>query len=384
MSTTEDNPLSRAFPQTSDLSYLNHAAVAPWPKVARDAVIAFATENTLRGAADYPRWLGLEQSLRRNLAALVNAPSPEDIALCKNTSEALSFVAMGLDWRPGDEVIITDQEFPSNRIVWEALADRGVVLRIAAISDPEKTPEAAIEDAFSERTRLVSVSSVQYGTGLRLDSHHIGALCRPRGVLFCLDAIQSAGAEALDVQGDQVDFAMADGHKWMLGPEGLALFYVRPEVRDQLRIQEYGWHMVADRGNYDRKDWTPALDATRFECGSPNMLAAHALEASTGLLLDTGLDTVCRGIGKRVQYLEEGLSRLTGFRSITPSDPARRLGIYTFTVDGFESRKLHQQLMQRGVICACRGGGVRFSPHYYTPFRVLDQAIGVVKELTAR
>ncbi|MDX1588836.1 MAG: aminotransferase class V-fold PLP-dependent enzyme [Oleiphilaceae bacterium] len=381
MSTT-GNPLAREFPQSGDLCYLNHAAVAPWPRVARDAVMAFATENTLRGAADYPRWLKVEQSLRHNLAGMINAPSVADIALCKNTSEALSFVAMGLDWSPGDEVIITDQEFPSNRIVWEALADQGVVLRVAAISDPGKTPEAAIEDVFSERTRLLSVSSVQYGTGLRIDSRHLGELCRSRGVLFCLDAIQSLGAEALDVQSDQVDFAMADGHKWMLGPEGLALFYVRPEIREKLNIQEYGWHMVADRGNYDRKDWQPAEDASRFECGSPNMLAAHALEASTGLLLDTGLELVRQSIARRVDYLEQGLSRLAGFRAITGSDPARRLGIYTFAMDGHDSKALHKQLMQRGVICASRGGGVRFSPHYYTPFRVLDQAIDQVREIT--
>ncbi|TVP61059.1 MAG: aminotransferase class V-fold PLP-dependent enzyme [Halomonadaceae bacterium] len=382
MTLADSTPLAQAFPQASDMLYLNHAAVAPWPRVARDAVIAFASENTLRGAADYPRWLQVEQSLRRNLAALINAPGPQDIALCKNTSEALSFVAMGIDWQAGDEVIITDQEFPSNRIVWEALADRGVVLRIAAITHHTGSPEAAIAEAFTPRTRLLAVSSVQYGTGLKLDIPHLGALCRKRRVLFCLDAIQSIGAEPLDVQACQVDFTMADGHKWMLGPEGLALFYVRPAIRDQLKLQEFGWHMVAARGDYDRKDWQPAADASRFECGSPNMLAAHALEASTGLLLATGLEQVREGIARRVDYLEAGLAELPGFQAITPKDPQRRLGIFTFTLDGHDSKALQRQLMQRGLICACRGGGIRFSPHYYTPFQVLDDAIALVRSMT--
>lgn len=382
MTQTLNNPLAQAFPQASDMLYLNHAAVAPWPRVARDAVIAFASENTLRGAADYPRWLKVEQSLRHNLAAMINAPKPGDIALCKNTSEALSFVAMGINWAPGDEVIITDQEFPSNRIVWEALKDKGVVLRVADISGTDSTPEAAIEQAFTARTRLVAVSSVQYGTGLKLNVAQIGALCQARGALFCLDAIQSIGAEPLDVQAARVDFTMADGHKWMLGPEGLALFYVRPALREQLALQEFGWHMVAARGDYDRKDWQPAADASRFECGSPNMLAAHALEASTGLLLDTGLEQVRDAIGERVDYLQAGLSQLAGFECITPAERKRRLGIFTFSMAGHDSKALQRQLMQSGLICASRGGGIRFSPHYYTPYRVLDEAIDRVRSMT--
>jgi len=214
--------LQDEFPLDTGLAYLNHAAVAPWPKSASDAVVRFAVENSRIGATHYPRWLSVEDQLRHNLAQMINAPAATDIALCKNTSEALSMVAAGIDWREGDEVVITSQEFPSNRIVWEALKDRGVTLRVADIDRADATPEGAIEDALNERTRLVSVSSVQYGTGLRIDAEHLGALCRSQGILFCLDAIQSAGAEPLDVQACCVDFAMADGHKWMLGPEGLA------------------------------------------------------------------------------------------------------------------------------------------------------------------
>ncbi len=367
--------LENEFPLDAGLAYLNHAAVAPWPRRASDAVVRFSMENSRIGASHYPQWLSVEDRLRQNLAQLINAPSEQDIALCKNTSEALSMVAAGLEWNPGDEVVITNQEFPSNRIVWESLADQGVTLRVADIDRQDVTPEGAIEDLLNDRTKLLSVSSVQYGTGLRLDASHLGALCESHGILFCLDAIQSAGAEPLDVQATGAHFAMADGHKWMLGPEGLAFFYVAPEWRDSLKLYEYGWHMVADRGNYDRRDWEPAPDARRFECGSPNLLAAHALEASTGLLLEVGLEQVRERIDQRIAHLASGLAGIPGVSPITPDDPERRLGIYTVHVADRDNRDLCQRLAEDNVICANRGGGIRFSPHFYTPAAALDQAL---------
>ncbi|KAA8984481.1 aminotransferase class V-fold PLP-dependent enzyme [Halospina sp. K52047b] len=369
------------FPLEAGLAYLNHAAVAPWPRRASDAVARFAHENSHLGATHYPQWLTVEDQLRHNLARLINAPSAQDIALCKNTSEALSMVAAGLDWHEGDEIIITSQEFPSNRIVWESLVSRGVRIRVADIDRQDVTPEGAIEDLITDRTRLMSVSSVQYGTGLRLDAAHLGALCDSHGILFCLDAIQSAGAEPLDVQAAGAHFAMADGHKWMLGPEGLAFFYVAPEWRESLKLYEYGWHMVADPGNFDRKDWAPAPDARRFECGSPNLLAAHALEASTGLLLEVGLDQVRSLIDQRVSRLASGLDRIKGITPVTPPEPQRRLGIYTVQVDGLDNRHLCDRLAQQRVISASRGGGVRFSPHFYTPYAALEQALDTLERL---
>lgn len=366
--------LEREFPQDPDLAYLNHAAVAPWPERSAERVTAFARENATRGASHYPQWLAVEQSLRRNLATLINAPATDDIALVKNTSEALSFVAQGLDWQAGDEIVTTDQEFPSNRIVWEALADQGVTVRTVTMA-PAEGAEQRLAEAMTSRTRLLAVSSVQYGTGLALDLHQLGALCRERGILFCVDAIQSLGAQPLDVQGMAIDFTMADGHKWLLGPEGLGVFYVRPDLRDQLRVIEHGWHMVANRGDFDQKDWSLAPDATRFECGSPNLLAAHALEASTSLLLEVGMDAVQSAIDERILWLAGELEKRPGVHLISSMVPARRSGILTFCVEDQDSDTLYRALMDDNVICAGRGGGVRFSPHFYTPWASLEVAL---------
>ena len=333
------------FPLDPDICYLNHAAVAPWPKRAADAVSRFAQENARQGARDYPRWAKQETHLRQQLKQLVNAPSVDDIALVKNTSEALSFVAQGINWQAGDEIITSDQEFPSNRIPWEALSSRGVNVR--------------------QISRL-------------------GAACRTRKILFCVDAIQTIGALPFDVQSIDCDFAMADGHKWLLGPEGLGVFYCRESVRDQLQLTQHGWHMVEAMGNYDLKQWQPASSARRFEAGSPNTLAQHALSASLELLLDTGMDRVGALLQQRVAYLITALQQTPGVRLLSPEAPERRAGIVTFAIEGVDHPRLHRELMQSGIICAQRGGGIRWSPHFYTTEDTLDQAVSQLQLLISQ
>lgn len=367
------------FPQDPAICYLNHAAVAPWPKRAAEAVKAFACENLHQGARDYPRWVQLEHRLRGQLQTLLNAPGKGDIALVKNTSEALSFVAMGLDWTEGDEVLISDEEFPSNRIPWEALAPRGVRLRRVSLNGAD--PEGALIEAMGPATRLLSISSVQYASGLRMDLARLGRACRERGILFCVDAIQSLGAIELDVQAIHCDFAMADGHKWLLGPEGLGVFYCRREVRDRLHLTQFGWHMVEALGDYDRADWMPASTARRFEPGSPNTLAQHALSASLELLLEVGLGRIQEALQQRTAYLIQSIGALPGARLLSPATPERRAGIVTFSFAGIDSQWLYQRLMQAGVVCAARGGGVRWSPHFYTSQEVLDRALGILRDL---
>lgn len=370
------------FTQAPGLRYLNHAAVAPWPKRAATAVTRFAQENVLLGARDYPDWMIVEQRLRERLMRLMNAPSTDDIALVKNTSEALSFVAFGLDWKSGDQIVISDEEFPSNRIVWEALKPQGVeVIQVSLKGD---NPEAALLAACGPRTRLLSISAVQFATGLRLDLEVLGQGCKTRNVLFCIDAIQHLGALPFDVQASQCDFAMADGHKWLLGPEGLGVFYCRAELRPQLKLNEFGWHMLEHMGDYNRTTWEPALSARRFECGSPNVLGSMALEASLSLLEEVGMEHVGKAIAERVLWLEEGLSSILGARLHTSKDPKRRAGILSFSLDGVENSALFERLKQHQVVCVQRGPGIRFSPHFYTKSRVIEETLAVVRELAAR
>jgi selenocysteine lyase/cysteine desulfurase len=177
---------------------------------------------------------------------------------------------------------------------------------------------------------------------------------------------------------------MADGHKWLLGPEGLGVFYCRSDLRDQLKLHEYGWHMLEHAGDYERSDWQPANSAQRFECGSPNLLGAMALEASLSLLEEVGIVTVAQALAERIDHLQRELSAMPGAELLSPTDPSRRAGILTFRIDGIDNSTLFQRLKEEQVVCALRGGGIRFSPHFYTPPAVIEQSLAVVRGLLAK
>lgn len=370
--------LSQEFALDPALVYLNHAAVAPWPKRTADAVTRFAEENRRRGAQRYPDWAEVEQRLRERLQRLIGARSCDEIALLKSTSEGLSVIAQGLDWRDGDNVIIPAQEFPSNRIVWEALGILGVQVRAVDIAG-NADPESALLAAVDGNTRLMSVSSVQFDSGLRLDLAQLGRACEAAEVLFCVDAIQSLGAVPLDVREIRADFVVADGHKWMLGPEGIALFYCRRELLETLRLHQFGWHMVEHLGDYDRRDWEPARSARRFECGSPNMLGIHALDASLGLLEEAGSEYIYGNIIKNSSYLIEFVENYSDkYRLVTPRAEHRHAGIVSFRPLTEDVREMHQRLQSAGVVCALRSGAIRFSPHFHTPRQDLERALALL------
>lgn len=375
--------LTREFPHDDDLLYLNHAAVAPWPARAGAAVEAFARENVTSGARHYPSWMSKISLLKKQMAELIHADSADEIALVKNTSEGLSFVANGIDWREGDEIVISDEEFPSNRVVWQALEDRGVRVVEVPLVDPARTPEACLIDACGPRTRLISISAVQYASGLTMDLETLGRFARDREILFCVDAIQRIGAAPFDVKACCADFAVADGHKWMLGPEGLGLFYVRSARIPELAISEYGWNMLAEAGNYDSRHWSPAPTARRFECGSPNVLGAYALSASLGLLSEIGLDAVSRDLINKTSQIIDFIESSPRYELLSAREPGRFLGISVFRLVDGDDDALFAWLKARGVVCARRGGGIRFSPHFYTPDAVLAHTFGLLEDYPA-
>ena len=366
--------IEQEFNLRHDLIYLNHAAVSPWPARTAKAVQKFADENMIEGSLQYPEWLKKESELRRQARLILNAPSVNDIALLKNTSEALSVVAYGLNWEKGDNIVSSNQEFPSNRIVWESLASKGVEFREADL-DKYSTPEDALFSLVDKKTKLITISSVQFGTGLRIDLKQIGEFCRERSILFCVDAIQSLGAVQFDVQDIHADFVMADGHKWMFGPEGLAIFYSRPEARDRLNLNQFGWHMVKAQGDFDERNWEPASTSRRFECGSPNMIGIHALNASLSLLLEIGMENVEKEVLRRSKYVIEKIHINDDIELITSGSSNRYAGIVTFKKINVDNEKLFQYLTDNNIFCALRGGGIRLSPHFYTPLAQLEQTV---------
>ncbi|MGF1546794.1 MAG: aminotransferase class V-fold PLP-dependent enzyme [Thiotrichales bacterium] len=365
------------------LIHLNHAGVSPWPRRVVAAIATFASENARVSSLDYASWLVAEQGLRERLRRLINAGSSDSIALLKNTSEGLSTVAFGLPWRRGDSVVGIAQEFPSNRAVWAALEPRyGVQFRAVDIAGRDD-PEAALFDAVDHSTRLIAVSAVQYATGLRMDLERIGAFCNRRGILFCVDAIQHLGALPFDVEAFQADFVAADGHKWLLAPEGVALFYCRETQLERLTLNQYGWHMQQRVRDFEATLNPPAADARRFEAGSPNNLGIRALSASLDLLLEIGMERVAAAIAERVAQIAEEVAR-RDWNWVTPNAPERRAGIATFSIAGVDHPGLFQKLIENRVLCAQRAGGIRFSPHFHTSKDAAARAFQVIDALVSR
>jgi selenocysteine lyase/cysteine desulfurase len=237
------------------------------------------------------------------------------------------------------------------------------------------TPEEALFALVDSNTRLLTISSIQFSSGLRLDLERIGAFCKKRSILFCVDAIQSLGAVQFDVQACNADFVMADGHKWLFGPEGLGVFYSNPQARDKLKLTQYGWHMMKDTHHYENLPWDVHSGAQRFECGSPNMLGIHALSASVSLLLETGMDIIEAAIIERSDFLKSTIAASQQLILLSEQKSRLKSGIVVFKHNSIDNQVLYQHLQQNGVVCALRGGGIRFSPHFYNSFSEIERAL---------
>lgn len=371
--------LPAEFPLEPGLIYLNHAAIGPWPRRTAQVVANFAQQNMARGGSDYPAWLKVEQRLRERIARLINAQSPDDIALVQNTSDGLSIISQGLDWRDGDEVAGLAGDFCSNQMPWQMLGDRGVhYVPVEALRTPD--PEGALIAAINRKTRLLAISTVHFATGYRFDMHRLSDACRRKGVLLSVDGIQSFGAARFDLHETPADFVVSGGHKWLLSPEGLGFLYCRPELRGHLSLHRFGWAMRASAYDFEDEGWEPAPSARRFESGTPNMTGIHAMDASLGLFEEVGMPLVEDRLAANLAFLEAGLRAIGGVRIVTPSQPSQRVGILTFRHANVSGAKLHGALMQQGVICAARAGGVRLSPHFYTASSALESAVEKIRQ----
>src|SRR5579884_3109434 len=246
-----------------------------------------AVDDGLRfGSLHYSEWLGAYQGLRTAAARLMHAEAGE-IAIVKNTSEGIATVALGIDWRPGDRIVGFREEFPANYYPWQRLERRGVRVEWLSVEDPLDRIDQACRGA-----RLLAISFVQYLSGFRADLNAIGEICRRHGCFFFVDAIQGLGAFPLDVQACHIDALAADGHKWLLGPEGCGILYVRREWQDRIEPVEFGWTNVAQYADYKSRDMTLRSDAGRFECGTLNTIGCFGLRAAIEFVLEIGIERV--------------------------------------------------------------------------------------------
>lgn len=367
---------SDEFPILREMDFFNHAAVAPLSARAAAAIAAYGSQAAARAYVEAGWWRRVEE-IRALAARFINAAGHDEIAFVPNTSTGLTLVARGLDWRQGDEVVITNVEYPANRYPWEDLKRLGVkLIEVPQLADGRIDVEDVI-DAITDRTRVVSISHVQYASGHRIDLRPISDAVHQAGGCLCVDAIQSLGAMPVDVAALGIDFLAADGHKWLLGPEGAGIFYCRGDLVELLHPAVIGWRSMVDAEDYGNYRFKLLPDARRFEPGSHNVAGLLALGAGMELLLRVGLDTVWTCIEVLTRRLCDGLAD-KGCRVFSPRrDAGERSGIVSFEPrpGTGDAPTIAAQLQKQGVIVAVREGRLRASPHFYMNERQVDRLV---------
>ncbi|MFL6450488.1 MAG: aminotransferase class V-fold PLP-dependent enzyme [Bryobacteraceae bacterium] len=357
------------FPVTGQLIYLNHAAVAPLSRRAANAMRELTEQACEFGSLHYTEWMKCYNDLRSAAARLINA-GKDEIAIVKNTSEGISFIAEGFPWKAGDQVIAFREEFPANYYPWLRLEERGVKLKWLSVYDPLETIAASLPG-----TRLLAISFVNYLSGYRVDLPAIGKLCRENGCFFFVDAIQGMGVLPLDVQECGIDALAADGHKWMLGPEGNGILYVRKKWQDTIRPAEFGWTNPANFFDYGKRDMTLRPDAGRYECGTLNTVGCYGLRAALELILEVGVPNIARAVDSLAQQVEEGV-RHRGYEVMVSRTLATGSGIVSFRHPSVDSSAIVSSLKQQRIVATPRQEWVRVSPHFYISPEEIDRVIG--------
>ncbi len=364
------------FPVTETYVYMNHAGVAPLSRSVKAAMTGFIKDATFHGAVHADDWAETAEACRFAAAQLINADTTE-IAFMKNTTQGILIAANGIDWKTGDNVVTTAVEFPANVYPWWRLKERyGVDTRMV----PERDGRICIDDiasAIDERTRVLTISHVEFASGFRNDIPVLGQLCQERDIWFVVDAIQGLGAIEVDVKSWNVDILAADGHKWLLAPEGAAIFYCANEKRDQLINTNIGWASVVNPRDFLNYELTQKPDATRFEEGSYNSVGLYGLKAAIELLQDIGIASIEIRVLELTAQLIAGLEA-KGYRVSTPKKDTERAGIVIFGSPQHTPTELYEMLYAENIITAERGSGVRVSPHFYNTASEIERLLEVL------
>ncbi|HMQ15335.1 MAG TPA: aminotransferase class V-fold PLP-dependent enzyme [Phycisphaerae bacterium] len=368
----EIEKLREQFPITRNFNFQNHAAVAPISRPAAEALCGYAKElcETAYLSGAYYR---AADRVRQQAARLIHA-DPAEVTFIKNTCEGINYVANGVPWLTGDNIVSTTMEFHANVYPWMNLESRGVTLKRVPEEDG-RVPFDRIAAAIDKRTRLVAVSAVQWSNGFRMDLARLGELCIEKGVLLFVDAIQALGVHRIDVKSMHIDFLAAGGHKWLVAPEGIGIFYCSRELIGHLRPSEPGY--LSMKHGYDAVEPKFDLhdDARRFDSGVYNLAGLCALGASLKLLFDFGFDNILFRVKENTDLLVEGLRR-KGWTVHSPRTPSEWSGIVSFSSEKHDNDALRKHLRSEfKIVLATRLGRLRASPHFYNTREEIQQLL---------
>jgi selenocysteine lyase/cysteine desulfurase len=357
------------FPVTKEWRFFNHAATSPLSRRAAAAMQKQIDEQLALGSVGLEIWTPERERTRALVARFINADAGE-IAFIRNTAEGISFVANGLRWKAGDNVVTTNAEYPANVYPWMNLGERGVVVKLAQ----EKEGRIFLEDidkAIDTRTRVVAISFVEFSSGFMNDLVALGRLCRERGVLYVVDAIQGLGGFPVDVRAAHIDVLACGGQKWLLGPRGCGIFYCSRRALEEVRVTVVGASSVVDEENYLDYRLTFKPDARRFEYGTHNTVGIAGLRGAIELFLEVGPANVARQI---LALTDHFCARVTdkGYRLFSSRRPGEKSGIVSFYKPGLDSASIAAQLQAQRFVLSVRDGRLRLSPHFYNTLDEID------------
>jgi len=357
--------------------YFNHAAIGPWSKIVLDRINLYASQRSGEMVENYPFVLEKNASAKDKLATLLGATS-DRLAWVDNVSNGLGILANGLEWKIGDRIILNDIEFPSNIYPFLNLQRLGVGVDILESRNGVVDIED-IEKLITSKTKLVSISNVQFLSGYRADINSIGELCKKHNIIFCVDAIQGAGVVEIDVKKSNIDFLCGGTQKWMMSAQGLSYIYITEELQNRIVQSNVGWTSVADAWNLLDYNLTLKKSAERFQCGTVNSLGVCIFDVSLDLFIDFGMKNVQKKILRNSNHFINKLSEIGINPVLNNLDEKNLSGIVSFKHE--KANQIFTHLQQKKIYGAVREGMIRFSPHFYNTFDEIDLVIDELKRV---
>lgn len=377
-SKTQLNEIRDLFPITrTGRVYMNHAAISPLPTPTFEATRRWLEVRNSGSVENFEEGMQTTDDTRSRVAAYINAPSPDQITFLGNTSDAISAVSEGLQWNEGDEIILNTLEFPTNVQPFRRLKTKGVTIRYVE-SDNHRVHPVDIEALITPKTRLVSISAVQYLSGFRADLERIGNLCAKHDIFFVVDGIQALGASPIDVQSCKIDALATGAHKWLMSPMGIGFLYLSKNMQAVLEPYKTGWLSVENPWELSKfeKNWLPVNQ--HLETGTPNMIGITGLGASLKVFDGIGTDAIKQHIMHLSGYLIDQLQSKSDVSILTPEDENQRLGIVAFSVNSsadIDIDSVLETLKQQYITISAREGYFRISPHFYNTEEEVDTVL---------
>ncbi|HJP93422.1 MAG TPA: aminotransferase class V-fold PLP-dependent enzyme [Pyrinomonadaceae bacterium] len=362
------------FPITQRLIYFNHAAVSPPPIPTIRAVEAQLKDVNENGSLNFRSWLTVKEEARKLLASLLGARA-EQVAFVRNTSDALSTVANGLTWKPGDNIVTFSREFPSNIYPWLRIRDVfGVEVRMCA-ERGGRIDLVELERLIDRNTRVVAISQVQYASGFRTDLERLGRIARQHDALLVVDTIQALGVIPTNVEAELIDVAAGGGHKWLLSPEGVGYLYLSDRARERIQPTLVGWVSVPNPDDYFNFEQGWNRGTLAWETGTGPASLLHGFRASLELLSRFGVQTIAKYLEELTDYLCDGL-RARDYEVVSPRVPGEKSQIVCIAPrPGSSAMGLYAHLKQRNIITAPRTDRLRIAPHLYNTRSEIDEFI---------